>query len=81
MRCGRDAESNRNGSREALYQDNRAAPARDVHSRPARSRTRTSEVGARRAAVYTTALKRTTRVERASPGGAPVLFRLSYVRA
>ena len=51
--------------------------------RPARGRTRTGEVGARRAAAYTTGLRN----EGGRPGsngprrsGAPVLFRLSYVR-
>jgi hypothetical protein len=39
-----------------------------VWNRPARGRTRTSEVGARRASAYTTGLrKRTARIERASP--------------
>jgi hypothetical protein len=37
-------------------------------NRPARGRTRTSEVGARRASAYTTGLReRTTRIERVSP--------------
>lgn len=42
-------------------------------SRPARTRTRTGEVGARRAPAYTTGLtrKRTTRIERASPEWRP----------
>ena len=52
-----------------------------LHGRPARTRTRTDEVGARRASAYTTGLqKRTTRIERASPGWRPVPFHLSYVR-
>ena len=47
-------------------------PATIVQSRPARARTRTSEVGARRAPAYTTGLReRTTRLERASPGWKP----------
>jgi hypothetical protein len=54
--CDRDAESNRNGAPKEppLSPDNRAAPARD--DRSARIRTRTSEVGARRASGYTTDL-------------------------
>jgi hypothetical protein len=54
--CDRDAESNRNGApkEQPLSPDNRAAPARD--DRSARIRTRTSEVGARRASGYTTDL-------------------------
>jgi hypothetical protein len=72
MRCGRGrgVEPQRRTLVQPPAPDNRAAPARDdlAWSRPARGRTRTSEVGARRAAVYTTGLrKRTTRIERAYP--------------
>jgi hypothetical protein len=70
MRSGRGVEPQRRTFVQPPAPDNRAAPARDdlAWSRPARGRTRTSEVGARRAAVYTTGLrKRTTRIERASP--------------
>src|SRR5206468_9531013 len=42
-------------------------PLRPATNRPARARTRTGEVGARRAPAYTTGLKeRTARIERAS---------------
>ena len=71
MRSG--ADSNRSGGclwQRTAFPDNRAAPARD--SKPARIRTRTCEVGARRASSYTTSLyRRTTRLERASPGWRP----------
>jgi hypothetical protein len=80
MVCGREAESNRNGrSWRPLSPDNRAAPARD--DRSARIRTRTREVGARDASGYTTDLW-SGRPGSNGPlrGGAPLLFRLSYVR-
>src|ERR1041385_6204664 len=57
-------------------------PATRVESRPARGRTRTDEVGAHRAASYTTGLCESGRPGSNGPlrGGAPVLFLLSYVR-
>jgi hypothetical protein len=57
-RCGRDAESNRSGTKGARSHQitEPLRPATIVHSRPARIRTRTGEVGARRAAGYTTGL-------------------------
>ena len=72
-----------------MPRDNRATPARDDRSRfgkygSARTRTRTGEVGARSASRYTTdPRKRSGRPGSNGPlrGGAPVLFRLSYVRA
>ena len=61
---------------------NRAASARDdLQNRPTRSRTRTCEVGARRAPV-TPRVFRSGRPGSNGPlrGGSPALFRLSYVR-
>jgi hypothetical protein len=59
--------------------DNRTTPARD--DRSARIRTRTSEVGARHASGYTTDLESgRPGSNRPLRGGAPLLFRLSYVR-
>ncbi len=59
VRSGRGVEPQRRTSVQPLSPDNRAASARDdlLHSRPARSRTRTGEVGARRASAYTTGLR------------------------
>ena len=56
-------------------------PPRPATNRPARIRTRTSEVGARRAPGYTTGLE-SGRPGSNGPlrGGAPMLFPLSYVR-
>ena len=78
------------------FQGSRGAPARDERlppgprrgcdrsrnpSKPARIRTRTCEVGARRASGYTTGLRSGRPGSNGPPrSGAPVLCRLSYVR-
>src|SRR5437867_6229421 len=75
MRSGRGVEPQRHTIVQPLSPDNRAASARDAlscWSRPARGRTRTSEVGARRASVYTTGLCRADDPDRTGlPGVAP----------
>ena len=81
MRSG--ADLNRSGAagwQHTALPDNRATPARDK-GKPARIRTRTCEVGARRAAFAPQVCK-SGRPGSNGPlrAGDPVLFRLSYIR-
>ena len=69
MVCGRDAESNRNGTRVPLSPDNRAAPARDDRAEQARQDSNPDRRGwsSPCSRLHHGPRKRTTRIERASP--------------